>query len=111
MRIISLCIVISIFAASCGHTLTREVGLMSSGDLEGKVVPQNKEGTFVKGQSCGMQSYLSDAFRDAIKGTSFDTILNATVKSETGFLVANNCLIISGQAYDSTTWGQDGGVQ
>ena len=95
--------------AGCGHTLSRKVGLMSIGDLEGKVIPKDAKGRTVRGKSCGYSAFLSNAVRDAVKNTSYDTILNAQVTSETGLFVGNNCISIIGQAYKSSEWPKQEG--
>lgn len=99
----------SLVLMSCGHTMTRQVGMMSAGDIEGKLIPKDAKGKLVQGKSCGYEHYLSSAFRDALKETQYDTILNATVTTETGLLVASNCLTISGEAFDSREWKKQEG--
>lgn len=83
---------------------------MSLGDLEGKTPPEKGEGKLVTGAACGFTAYLSDAVRDALKETDYDTILNAKVTSETGLFTMSNCFRVLGTASDSKTWPKQRGM-
>ena len=99
LRKASLLMVLLILTSGCEST--RTIGLMSFGDLEGKIIPEKAKGEIRTGKSCGFMYSLSDALRDAFKDTSFDTITDAEVKHETGALVFNNCISTKGLALNS----------
>jgi hypothetical protein len=93
----------------CGHIQTVKIGLLSIGDLEGKVIPGNPNGSVsVEGTTCGHNQYLSDAVREALKDKDIDTIVDADVTSTTGLLVWSNCLSVKGTAFDSKTLTKGG---
>lgn len=77
------------------------VGMLSLGDLEGKTIPPELTGEVRSGESCGFGFHISDAVRDALDGTSYDTILDVTVASHTGVFVWSNCVSVEGQAISS----------
>ena len=95
----------------CGHKNTTKVGLMSFGDLEGKVLPEKGQRQIFSGKACGHSYLLSDAVRDALKNTEYDTLINTEVVNETGIFVWNNCIIVSGEALDSKTITTAGGAK
>ena len=90
---------------SCGHTSYHQLGLISVGALEGKQLPAEVTGEVLQGKSCGYSYYLSEALRDAVKETEYDTLVDVTVTSETGLLVTSNCVRVSGKALDSKKLG------
>jgi hypothetical protein len=81
---------------------------MSFGELEGKVIPESGSTLKYSGESCGETQHLSDAVRDALKGTEFDTLINGEITSETGLFVWNNCLVVSGYALNSNALAKKG---
>ena len=103
-----LVVVLAVGLGGCGHTLSRRIGLMSFGNLQGKEIPSNGEGNIVEGKDCGYSYNLSNAARDALKGTSFDTLIDVDVTNSTGVLVPSNCLIVRGKALDSTQLADEG---
>lgn len=106
-----LCIVallVMVFCG-CGHTLTGKVGLMSFGDMEGKVIPATVEGKILTGQTCGPQIFLSDAVRDALKDTDRDTMIDTEITTDTGFFVWSNCITVRGNAFNSKMLVGQGG--
>jgi hypothetical protein len=76
---------------------------MSFGDLEGKIITDNVSGTVCKGKDCGGQYFLSDAVRDALKDTEYDTMIDVEVTTKTGLFVPSNCIIVEGKALNSKT--------
>ena len=92
--------------SGCGHTRVCKVGLISFGDLEGKVIPKDFDGPVVNGSSSavilGRLSYgLADAARDALKNTDCDTLVDVEVTAKTGLLVPQNHLTVRGKALNS----------
>lgn len=103
-------ILLAVFLIGCGHTQSFKVGLMSFGELEGKAIPDNVGGmVLVNGEACGPQQRLSDAVRDALKQTEYDTLVDAEVTSTTGLLVLSNCISVKGNALNSKTLTTSGG--
>mgnify|MGYP001770166626 CR=1 FL=1 len=85
----------------CGHVNTSKVGLISFGNLEGKIIPANPTGPILEGSASGPTYFLSDAARDALKSGEYDTLVDVEVISETGFLVTSNKVTVRGTAIDS----------
>ena len=98
------------FFIGCGHSQSSKVGLISFGSLESKVIPDNVEGKIVAGKDCGGSQLLSNATRDALKGTDCDTLIDAEVINTTGIFVWSNCLEVKGKAINSSKL-QNGGLQ
>lgn len=95
----------------CGHEQVNKVGLMSFGNLEGKAIPEINNTLIVTGQDCGGQYYLSNAVRNALKDTDFDTLLNSEVTNTTGLFVFSNCITVKGTPFNSKTLSIAGGKQ
>lgn len=95
----------------CGHAQTTKIGLMSFGNLEGKTISDSISGQRLSGKACGHNYRLSDAVRDALKDTEFDTLINVDVTNETGLFVWNNCLMVSGNALNSKSIVASGGAK
>jgi hypothetical protein len=74
---------------------------MSFGNLEGKTIPANAPGDFVQGKDCGHSYNLSNAARDALKATTYNTLVDVDVTNSTGLLVWSNCINLRGKALDS----------
>ena len=85
--------------------MTSQIGLMSFGDLEGKIIPSQVAGKMLEGQDCskiGGDPYsLSEAVRNALEGTEYDTLVDVEVDSTTGLFVGSNCVRVKGMAIDS----------
>jgi hypothetical protein len=113
-RLLAICFSLTV-ALACGHTTTSRIALMSFGDLEGKVVPQRPDGQTLQGEDCSKiagDSYsLSEAARNALKGTAFDTLTDVEVEATTGLFVPSNCIKVRGVAFDSRTLEASGGEQ
>lgn len=99
--------------AGCGHTQVSKVAVLSVGNLDGKAIPAKVNGPVLEGSTSArpgvMLFYLSDAVRDALKGTQFDTLVDAEVTTETGLLVPSNKIIVKGTAVSSKSLGAEGG--
>lgn len=102
-QMIVLCF--SLFGLACGHTMSTQVGLMSFGDLEGKVIPQEVSGQTLHGRDCsriGGDPYsMSEAARNALKGGGYDTLVDVRVENRTALFVFSNCISVTGVALDS----------
>lgn len=112
---ICVALLLSTLGYGCGHTHVSRVGLLSLGDLEGKTIPSTIEGPVLVGRDAckigGDPYYLSEAVRNALQGTSFDTLVDAEVKTKTGVLVWSNKIEVKGKAFDSKTITKAGGGQ
>ena len=99
--------------SGCGHSQTSRIALVSFGDLEGKAIPDNPDGPLRQGVTTsgagGAKYYLSDAVREALKDTEYDTLVNVEVTAETGLLVWSNTLAVRGTALNSKKLEQSGG--
>lgn len=102
-------LLLATFVIGCGHSQSCKIGLMSFGELEGKVIPDNIDGRIFEGKDCGYQYFLSDAVRDALKETEYDTLVDVEVTTKTGLLVPSNCIIVEGTALNSKTLTDSGG--
>ena len=106
-------VILALVCSGCGHTQTCRVGLISFGNLEGKIIPDNVEGPIVEGSTAAKPKdvvyYLSDAARDALKSGEYDTLVDAEVTTETGFLVKSNKIVVRGKALNSQHLKQSGG--
>ncbi len=93
--------------AGCGHTQTHKVGLLSIGDLEGKAIPDVSDAKVLTGSDrCYPFFYayfLSEAVRDALEGTDYDTLVDAEVTNSTGLFVFSNLITVTGTAVNSKT--------
>ena len=90
---------------ACGHIAVSQVALLSDGELSGRRIPAETSGPSVSGEDCskigGDAYHLSQSVRDALKGTEYDTILDATVTTTTGALVFSNCVKVTGSGVRS----------
>lgn len=84
-------------------TTSGTIGLLSDGTLEGRRIDPALAEAELEGQSCGPRHYLASAFRDALEGTHYDTLINVEVTTTTGVLVIHNCIRVRGRALDSKT--------
>ncbi len=113
---LGLCVV-SMFALlcfGCGHTQTCEVGLISFGNLEGKAIPNNPNGPVLEGSSAAKigstpHYYLSDAVRDALKNSEYNTMVDVEVTTKTGLFVPSNKISVKGMALNSSQLENLGG--
>jgi len=96
----------------CGHTQVSRVGLLSVGDLESRTIPATVNGPILVGKdACKVAAspyYLSEAVRNALKGTAYDTIIDAEVTTKTGLLVWSNEIEVKGTGLDSKTLPKNG---
>ncbi len=106
---------ISACLVGCGHVQSSKVSLLSFGDLEGKSIPASVAGPTVSGTASssfgGRSYYLSDAVRSALKGTPYDTIVDAEVTTRTGVFVGSNEVEVKGTALNSKALTTEGSVQ
>lgn len=102
---------IALGCSGCGHSQLSKIGLISFGNLEGKTIPEKPEGPVLEGSNAGHNYCLSDAVRDALKETEYDTLVDAEVITETGLLVPSNKIIVRGTALNSSKLGQTGGAK
>lgn len=92
----------------CGHTRVSKIGLLSTGNMEGRHIPADVNGPSLKGADYEMVSlppfcfsFLSKALEDALEGTEYDTLVDVTVTSRTGLFVWSNGMEIEGTALKS----------
>jgi len=99
----------------CGHLNVSKVGLLSVGDLESRTIPSSVNGPVLVGKdACKMGGdpyYLSEAVRNALKGTTYDTLVDAEVTTSTGLFVWSNEIEVKGKGLDSKTLPKDGGAK
>ena len=101
-------LLLSILCIGCGHTKVNHVGLLSVGDLKSKKIPENTEGPTLIGEDSGYSYYLSEAVRDALKGTQYDTIVDAEVTNKTGLFVWSNQIQVKGKGLNSKNFPKGG---
>ncbi len=102
MRIknITFIFLISFFLYGC--TNTSHLALLSDGDLENKSLEGITQGGMLDGEDCWYQHNLADAFRDAIKDTQFDTLIDVKVITKTNLIVFFNCIQVAGYGVRSS---------
>lgn len=108
-----LALAIAALGSGCGHTKVSQVGLLSTGDLESRIIPRDVSGPMLEGKAAAkpgkLAYYLSDAVRDAVKGTPYDTLVDAEVTTTTGAFVWNNQLAVKGKGVKSADLPKEGG--
>ena len=89
----------------CGHLSTHKVGLVSIGDLEGKILPEEVNQAKLTGEDCGQGGTdpysLAQAVRNTLDMTGYDTLIDVEVKNSTGLFVFSNCIQVTGSPLDS----------
>ena len=112
---VGVTLLLSTLCYGCGHLNVSRVGLLSVGDLENKTIPSAVDGPVLVGKdACKGGSgpyYLSEATRNALKGTPYDTIIDAEVTTKTGLFVWSNEIEVKGKGLDSKTLPKDGGAK
>lgn len=83
-------------AAVVGCAHSSHVALLSDGDLTGKRLTGAPHERLLQGEDCGMSYYLANAFRNAIEGTGYDTLVAVEVTSTSGLTPFNQCLKVKG---------------
>ena len=112
-----LCVVLlfSAICCGCGHTNVSRVGLLSVGDLDSRTIPSTAEGPLLIGKDAcklgGDPYYLSEAVRNALQGTEFDTIIDAEITTKTGLLVWSNEIEVKGKGLNSNAFPKAGGAK
>lgn len=109
-----LCAVALSSLGGCTHV--SHVALLSDAELAGKSLATIPPGPTLKGKDCARlfrppQYYLSAAFREATKGSDYDTLVDVKITTWTGFLVTSNCIQVQGQAVKSRDLAQAEVVQ
>jgi hypothetical protein len=79
-----------------GCTQTSRIAVLSDGDLGGRQLSTTKRGPQLQGEDCGMSYYLSNATRNALEGTPYDTLVDVEVTSTAGMFPFNQCLKVKG---------------
>lgn len=106
---------LSTLCYGCGHTNVSKIGLLSVGDLESRIIPTTIEGPVLTGKDeCGTGGtsyYLSEAVRNALLGTEYDTIVDAEITTNTGLFVWSNNIEVKGKAIKSTELPKQGGAE
>jgi len=110
IRLICMTAGLAMLCSGCGHMKVSKVGLLSFGDLEGRTIPSVVQGPVLKGSDNeavfvppGCFSFLSAAVEDALAGTEYDTLVDCTVTSYTGFFAWSNGIRVEGTALNSKT--------
>ena len=112
-------VALALMGSGCAHTRVSQVGLISFGNLEGKTIPKNPEGPMLEGSSSAtvgpdnvptLVYFLSDAARDALKNTEYDTLVDVDVTAKTGFMPDSNLIIVRGRGLNSAKLPQAGGA-
>ncbi len=88
-------------AGSMACTHTSRIALISDGDLAGRTLEGAKGEKTLKGEDCLTVHYLSKAFRNALQGTDYDTLINVDVTTTTGLFIFSNCVQVQGEALRS----------
>jgi len=100
MKTVILIILMAIALSAC--STVSHLALLSDGDFENKSFQDIKPGQTLKGEDCWYQHNLSDAFRDAIKGTQYDTLVDVKVTTKTNLFVFLNCVEVEGKGVKSS---------
>jgi hypothetical protein len=108
-------LLLGVVCCGCGHTNLSRVGLLSVGDWDSKTIPASVSGPVLVGKDLckvgGDSYYLSEAVRNALKGTPYDTLIDAEVTTKTGLFVWSNTVEVKGKGLDSKVFPKNGGVQ
>ena len=86
-----------------GCTHVGRIALISDGELAGRSLTGISGGPMLKGQSCGTAHTLARAFRDALKGSGYDTLVDVKVTTTTGVFIWSNCIKVSGRGVKSAS--------
>lgn len=109
-----LAIIFLNLCSGCSSTVSH-VALLSVGDLEGKRIPEKVDGPLLSGRDVSSfftsDCYLSEAVRDALSGTPYDTLVDAEVSAKSGLFWWWNSLTVKGYGFDSKTLPREGVVQ
>ena len=121
-RALKVCValLLTTLCYGCGHTKVSKVGLLSVGDLEGKIIPSTVDGPVLIGKDGSSwvlipcSYYLSEAVRNALEGTAYDTLVDVEVKTQTGpwiYLFWLNQIQVTGKGLDSRILPKAGGAK
>ena len=67
------------------------------------------EGPLLRGSDSGYSYSLSNAVRDALEGTEYDTLIDVEVTATTGLFVPSNFIQVEGTALNSKALAASGG--
>lgn len=102
------------FLSGCATTVSR-VALLSVGDLEGKTIPEAVDGPVLSGTDAARffarDCYLSEAVRDALSGTPYDTLVNAEITAQSGLFIWWNKITVQGYGLNSRVLPKNGVAQ
>lgn len=87
--------------AVTGCTRASHVALLSDGNLDGRRLSEVAPGPVLQGEDCGMAYYLANAFREAVAGTNYDTLVDVEVTSTAGITPFGQCLKVKGRGVRS----------
>ena len=108
-------VLLTTLCCGCGHTKVSRVGLLSVGDLEGRTIPSTIDGPVLVGKDAckigGDPYFLSEAVRNALSGTEYDTLVDVEVTAKTGLLVMSNEIQVKGKGVNSKTLVQEGAAK
>ena len=94
-----------------GCTNTSRLALLSDGDLRGRRVGGTSAGPTLAGEDCGWVYYLATAFRHAVRGTDYDTLVDVEVTSTAGITPYGQCLKVKGRGVRSADLPREGESQ
>lgn len=115
MSKVCIAVALTTLCYGCGHTKVSRVGLLSVGDLESRTIPSTVDGPVLTGKdACKMGGdpyFLSEAVRNALSGTEYDTLVDAEVTTKTGVLVWSNEIEVKGKGVSSKALPKEGGTK
>ena len=107
----AMCAMVAVAVSGCGHTCTGKMALLSFGDMEGREIPPSVEGPILIGRDACVAGldpyYLSEAVRNALKGTTYDTLVDVEVTTTTGLFVWSNAVQVKGTGANSTSFRKE----
>jgi len=112
---VCMALLLTTLCYGCGHTKVSKIGLLSVGDLENRTIPSTVTGSVLVGRDAckvgGDPYYLSEAVRNALEGTEYDTIIDAEVTTQTGLWVFSNEIEVKGTGLNSKMLPLNGGAE
>jgi hypothetical protein len=108
-KLIRCCLMGMCAAAACaGCTSTSRLAVLSDGNLAGRDLTAALRVQQQEGEDCGLSYYLANAFREAVKGTPYDTLVDVEVTSTAGLTPFQQCLRVTGWGVRSADLPQIG---
>ncbi len=112
---LAIALALATLCYGCGHTNVSRVGLLSTGDLDSRMIPSTVDGPVLTGRDASKWGatpyFLSEAVRNALSDTQYDTLVDAEVTTRTGFFVWSNEIEVKGIGVDSTALPKNGGAR